>query len=285
MLADRVAVRHRLHDFFREVVGVWAREPHAPDPVHVVHRAQQLGEPWPPARAPDGEVPAIRVHVLAEERDLHHSIVSEALDLGEDIPEGSRSLGTANERDDAERARVVAADADRHPGVMGAATAGRQPAPRGQGAREDLRVLAHVHLRTVGLRLADQVQQLGKRMRADHDVHPRGAALDQAAILLGQASGDDDAEPGVAVLQRFQVTEGPVEAVVSVLADGAGVQDDDLGVGGLGHRGVAVRLEQTRDPLGVVLVHLAPEGADQISAGHIHQPTSRTPPPGSRAPR
>src|SRR5262249_17227972 len=59
-----------------------------------------------------------------------------------------------------------------------------------------------------------------------------------------------------------------VQAIVGVLADRARVEHDDLGVGGLLGRNVAIRREETGDPLGVVFVHLAPEGAQQETAGH-----------------
>src|SRR5438309_11126740 len=59
-----------------------------------------------------------------------------------------------------------------------------------------------------------------------------------------------------------------VELVVGVLPDAARVEEDDVSlfdvVGGL-H---AVGLEQASETLGVVLVHLAPEGADEVLAGH-----------------
>ena len=64
------------------------------------------------------------------------------------------------------------------------------------------------------------------------------------------------------------MAEVSVEPVVGVLAHRAGVEDDD--VGGLVAVGAHVTrvLQQARQPLGVVHVHLAPVGADFVRTGH-----------------
>jgi hypothetical protein len=129
-------------------------------------------------------------------------------------------------------------------------------------------------------------------MRADDDVDPRGLALDETLILLRQAARDHDPQVGVRVLQRLQVAQVPVQPVVGVLADRAGVQHDDARlVEVLGGRH-AVSHQDPADPLGVVLVHLAPEGAKQVLRFHgsdqatrAAPATSRTRWPGSPAPR
>ena len=67
----------------------------------------------------------------------------------------------------------------------------------------------------------------------------------------------------------------PVELVVGVLTDAARVEHDDVGRLEIVGRLHAVGDEQARDPLGVVLVHLAPVGAHEEAAGHGGQCTSR----------
>ena len=69
------------------------------------------------------------------------------------------------------------------------------------------------------------------------------------------------------------MAEGAVELVVGVLPDAAGVEHHHVGVVDAVGRDQPVGLEQPRDPLGVVLVHLAPEGADEEAArlGHARQ--------------
>ena len=47
------------------------------------------------------EVAPVAVHVLAEQRDLEYTLSHEALDLGDDVLEGSGSLAAAHVRHDA----------------------------------------------------------------------------------------------------------------------------------------------------------------------------------------
>ena len=94
-------------------------------------------------------------------------------------------------------------------------------------------------------------------------------------VLLGQAAADHDLQVGLRVLARLQVAEGAVQAVVGVLPDAAGVEHDDVGVV-LGCRlDQAVVGQQRGDALRVVLVHLAPERADEeLPRGHPEQATA-----------
>src|SRR3954471_4231287 len=75
-----------------------------------------VGELRPPLAAP--EVAAVRVHVLAEQGDLDHAVGDELLDLADDVAHAPADLGPPHARHDAERARVVAADLDRDPGLV-----------------------------------------------------------------------------------------------------------------------------------------------------------------------
>jgi hypothetical protein len=68
--------------------------------------------------------------------------------------------------------------------------------------------------------------------------------------------------------ERTELTEVTVEFVVGVLPDAARVEDDDVGLGHIGGRLEPVRHEQPGEALGVVLVHLAPEGTDEELLGH-----------------
>jgi hypothetical protein len=52
-----------------------------------------------------------------------------------------------------------------------------------------------------------------------------------ARVLLGQATGDRDLKVGPLLLERLQVPEVAVQLVVGVLADAAGVEHDDVGIG------------------------------------------------------
>ena len=104
-----------------------------------VDRAEQLGEVRPGAQVEAAAAPAlgldvaealfgrqvvaVRVHVLAEERDLAVALRGELARLRDDLVERAAALRAAAERDDAVGAGLVAAVDDRQPGV-GAATRG-----------------------------------------------------------------------------------------------------------------------------------------------------------------
>ena len=106
-------------------------------------------------------------------------------------------------------------------------------------------------------------------------------------VLLGQAPADGDLHAGMGVLDRQQVAEVPVQPVVGVLADRAGVEYDHVRVGSGGGATVAGRLQQPGQPLGVVHVHLAPVGADleaSLRGGAGHAPKGRRPAAGGRPP-
>ena len=108
-------------------------------------------------------------------------------------------------------------------------------------------------------------------VRAEHDVDPAHLLLDPLAVLLGQAAADGDLQAGLGVHQLLQPAERPVEPLVGVLPDAARVEHHDVGVLHGGRRLHAVGHEQAGQALRVVLVHLAPERADEISPRHPHE--------------
>ena len=117
---------------------------------------------------------------------------------------------------------------------------------------------------------AGLVEQLGGPVHvvgAEHHVDVRRPLPHQVAVLLGEAAGHHDLEAGALRLERLQVAEGAVQLVVGVLPDAAGVEDDDVRVLGTLGLGQPVGLEEAGDAQRVVLVHLAPEGADGVGAG------------------
>ena len=90
----------------------------------------------------------------------------------------------------------------------------------------------------------------------------------RSLVLLRQAARHDDLAAVRCALPRLEVTEVAVELVVGVLADAARVEHDDVGVVLESPAHEPVGLEQAGDPLGVVLVHLAPVGANDIAPRH-----------------
>jgi len=112
---------------------------------------------------------------------------------------------------------------------------------------------------------------------AEDDVDPGGSADDGLAVLLGQAAAHGDLHLRVAQLGWAELAEVAVELVVRVLPDRAGVEDDDIGhLGPILHRGdidIPSAFEHAAEPLRVVDVHLAPEGADLIASHRSAQAT------------
>ena len=70
---------------------------------------------------------------------------------------------------------------------------------------------------------------------------------------------------GVLALEPLGLAEVADQPVVGLLADRAGVEEDQVGVGRAPGLAVAERLEHALHALGVVLVHLAPEGGQVVA--------------------
>ncbi len=113
MLADARALGHGRHGLLAEVLGVRRRVADPPDPSHRVDGAEQVGEAGPVL--PGTEIAPVGVDVLAEEGDLAHAVAGQLLDLPHDVAHAPAHLAATHQRNDAEGARVVAADLDRDP--------------------------------------------------------------------------------------------------------------------------------------------------------------------------
>ena len=249
---------------------------HAADAGDGADGTQQVGEQGTqldvgvaPLAGDQREVASVAVDVLPEQRHLRDATRSEQLDLGHDLVERTADLAPTHGGDDAERTVVVAADLDRDPGVE------RAVATDGERGREHRVIVDHRLVEDLGDRavLTGVGHQLGGPVdvvRAEHDVHVPGLALHELAVLLGEAAGDDDLATVSLALPRLQVAERAVELVVGVLADAARVEHDDVGLGLGCDRHQAVGLEQAGDALGVVFVHLAPEGAQHVRPRVCH---------------
>jgi hypothetical protein len=247
---------HRIDHIVGERRGVRTREAHPLEALDLSARAQELAE-----RLPVAELDAVAVHVLAQKRDLDRAVVDEQLDLFENVTGAAVLLLAAQARHDAEGAGVVAADRDRHPPrVMGVSL-------RRKRRREDLERLEDLERRLAVV--ARALEELGQRahvVRSEDHVDPRRLLRDGVLIHLGETAADGDLHAGVLVLHRLQMAERAVELARGVLAHGAGVDDDHVGVLTLGCAYVARALQGTGHALGVVHVHLAPEGAHLVGA-------------------
>ena len=109
--------------------------------------------------------------------------------------------------------------------------------------------------------------------RAERDVDERELLEHLLLHRLRPAAADADDPRRILALQPLRLAEMADEARVGGLADRAGVEEDQVGVGALVRLRVAERLEHPLHPLGVVLVHLAPEGGQVVALHNLKTAT------------
>jgi hypothetical protein len=111
-------------------------------------------------------------------------------------------------------------------------------------------------------------QELGELVdlaRAEGHVD-EGELLEDALLhRLRPAAADPDHPRRVLDLEPLRFTEVAHQPVVGLLADRAGVEQDQVGPVARGSLPVAERLEHALHALGVVLVHLAPERREVVA--------------------
>ena len=100
---------HGFHQFVGEVIGMRGQEADALDALDLMDDAQQRGQVWT-----IGDVLAVAIHDLSEQRDFLDALRCQRTDLRHDISHGTAALDAAPEGDDAERAGMRTAVDDRH---------------------------------------------------------------------------------------------------------------------------------------------------------------------------
>ena len=96
VLAHARALRHRRDRVGAKVLGVRRRVADALDAVDRVDGAEQVGELR--AVLPGAEIAAVGVHVLAEQRELDHTVAGELLDLVHDVAHPAADFGAPHRR-------------------------------------------------------------------------------------------------------------------------------------------------------------------------------------------
>ena len=119
--------------------------------------------------------------------------------------------------------------------------------------------------------------QLGQAviaLRPDHEIDRRRAADDLLAFGLRDAAGDRDRHAAAfargGLLEHAHAAELGIDLLGRLLADVAGVEDDEIGVLGARGLGEALGRERVRHTMGIVDVHLAAEGLDVDFARSVH---------------
>jgi hypothetical protein len=122
---------------------------------------------------------------------------------------------------------------------------------------------------------AEPFAEVVNRARAERDVDERVTLEDPVALRLCVATADGDHGLWVTGLLCLRVAEVRGEALIGLLADGAGIEDEDVSLVGPCRFAQAELLEQAADALGVVRVHLAAERRDVVAAHHRKCTTAR----------
>ena len=101
-------------------------------------------------------------------------------------------------------------------------------------------------------------------MRAEHHIHIRRARNDVFAFLRGDTAAHTDQQIRVFLFQLADTTEVGEDFFLRFFADGAGVQQDDVGGGHVvGFFETALLAQDVVDFVGVVFIHLTAEGFDK----------------------
>ena len=213
---------------------------------------------------------AIRVHVLAEQRDFAHALVGETGDFGEHVVERTRHFLAARVRHDAIAAVLAAAFHDRH-----------ERARAVDARRRQVIELFDFRERDVDLRaaacaaLVDHLRQAMQRLRTEHEIDVRRARDDRRAFLARHAAADADDQIRVRFLQLAHAAEVGEDFLLRFFAHRAGVEENDVRV----FRRVRLdepfsRAEYVDHLVGVVLVHLAAKGLYINFLGHRISPVA-----------
>ena len=232
-------------------------------PVDRVERAQQLGE----ARARGAQVAPVGVDVLAEQRDLADAVGDHRRTSATSSSNGRLDLAPARRGHDAVGAAAVAADADLHPALERPRAARRQLA----GEALELEVPLGASASRSSRNSASLWTWPGPKATSTKGKRSKTSSLTDWA----QQPPTPTIRSGCSRLRRFASPRCASEAAVGRLADRAGVEEDQVGLGALRRLAVAERLEHAPHALGVVLVHLAAEGREVVARHAPRVPARR----------
>jgi len=117
----------------------------------------------------------------------------------------------------------------------------------------------------------EQLRHAMQGLRAEYHVHERRARDDGRALLAGNTTADTDHDVGSRLLERAPTAKFAEYLFLRLLADRAGVEQQQIRrqrvVGG--NEAMRIR-QQIRDSVRIVGVHLTAEGFDIELSGHGH---------------
>ncbi len=220
-------------------------------------RAEQLAE-----RLTVAEFDAVRVDVLAEQSDLDRAVLDEQADLVENVAGTTVLLLAAQARHDAERARVVAADGDRHPAaVRRVATVGSVDGK----TSSDSRISSSA---SPLWRARSSSPGSDPMLCVPNTTSTQGGALSSTACLSICARQPPTAicMPACLSLRLFRWPSVPYSLPAALSRTAQVLMMTMSASSSAPGTDVARALQRSREPLGVVHVHLAAEGAHLVGA-------------------
>jgi hypothetical protein len=125
---------------------------------------------------------------------------------------------------------------------------------------------------------AEPFPEVRDRPRPEGDVDVRVELEQPLTLCLRVAATHRDHLLGIAFLQGARLSEVRGEALVGLLPDRAGVEDEHIRFVLSGGLPEPELLQHALDPLRIVGVHLAPEGGDEVAAHRRAIVPPRTPP-------
>ena len=210
----------------------------------------------------EAEVLAVRIDVLAEQRDLLIALRDQRAALLQDVLRLAGALSAAHIGHDAVRAEIVAAVHDGDPRLELILAHDGQALGNGSG-----RILHGEHALACRQHAEQQLRQLPQVVRGEHAVHigiGLAHALDHGG-LAHHAAAQEDLLTWVAAAGMHERADIAEHALLGVLADGAGIEDDEVRALRAVRQTVATVLEHAADLLGIRLVLLAAVG---LHKGH-----------------
>src|SRR5690554_6865016 len=211
-------------------------------------------------------VATIGVYVLPQQVHLAHALGSQVGHFGDDVIHRAADFFAAGVGHHAEGAVFAAAFHDRN----------ERRRAVGAGLRQiveffDLREadIDHANAITLGAYFGDHVGQAVQGLRAEDHIHVGCPVDDGLAFLARDAAANADDQVGLFGFETFPAAKLVKHFLLSFFADGAGVQQQDVGViGVVGDFHRFARFEQVCHTGRVVLVHLAAVGFDEQLLGH-----------------
>ncbi len=272
-------VGHRLEQARAHLGGLQVGHP---NPVDALDRGQ-LGKQLLEQREV-AEVLAVGGRVLADEEQLPHALLPQPARLGDDVGGPPRDERAAEHRDGAERATPVAAAGDLQrrpragvePGaheVLAVAVPGQRHAGSRTRAVDRRQRQQHATVRgNVGCRprTTEDGGQVARHVavgvETEHGVGIGQLVGEGLAVALGEAAHGHDGLGAPGLLEVGRLEQGVDGVLLGLLDEAAGVDQCDVGVGGVVDEGPALGGEPAGELLGVDLVAGAPEGDQRDAA-------------------